>query len=104
MAETVALIENGVVVNVALAEPDWEPPFGRWVRSPLTATNGAVTEAGIGMTFDEVQRAFYWPEAPFPSWAFNATTFTWDPPTPRPGEQWLWDEASLQWRAWADPV
>ena len=56
--------------------------------------------AGIGYTYDIVADVFYAPK-PFPSWALNESTWTWEAPTPMPteGGPYVWDEATLSWVA-----
>lgn len=59
--------------------------------------------AGIGMIYDEINDVFY-AKQPYPSWTLNNTTWTWEPPTPKPGEineangyPWQWDESTTSW-------
>ena len=56
------------------------------------------TFASIGYTYDEQTDAFY-PRQPYPSWVFDADSYTWVAPVPRPdaGLDWIWDEASKSW-------
>ena len=57
--------------------------------------------AGIGDTYDAVKNAFI-PAQPYPSWTLNESTWSWDPPTPKPeigvdDRPTIWDEASQSW-------
>jgi hypothetical protein len=57
------------------------------------------TYAGIGYTYDVATDAFY-PPQPFPSWVFDAESYSWVSPVPRPdaGYDWVWDEESTSWK------
>ena len=111
-----AKIENGVVVQVIVAEQDVidSGMFGSgWVQTSYN-THGGVhygqdgqpdsgvalrkNYAGIGYTYDAVRDAFIAPR-PFPSWLLNETTCQWGAPTPMPtdGKRYEWDEATLTW-------
>jgi len=66
--------------------------------------------AGIGMIWDSVNNVFY-DAQPYPSWTLNNTTWTWEPPVPKPknltsvgpngGELitgiYVWNEATTTW-------
>ena len=41
----------------------------------------------------------FYARQPFPSWVWNAETFTWSSPTPYPndGKQYRWSESTLSW-------
>jgi hypothetical protein len=60
--------------------------------------------AGSGGVYDPVLDAFYC-QPPYPSWVLNETTFTWEAPTPYPGDLtapisapvYEWDEATTSW-------
>jgi hypothetical protein len=59
--------------------------------------------AGPGMLYDDVNDVFY-KRQPYPSWTLNTTTWTWEAPTPKPGEvdeetgyPFVWDEATTSW-------
>lgn len=56
--------------------------------------------AGIGYTYDNVFDAFIAPQ-PYPSWKLNYTTYTWEPPIPKPDEiegyVWRWSELNKEW-------
>ena len=90
---------------------------GTWVRTSLTSIGGKrinpdtgeelshdhfrFNYANIGDTFDPnagEDGAFYAP-SPYPSWVLNTDSYTWEPPVPKPSEEfnWQWDEATTQW-------
>lgn len=102
-----AKVVDGVVVNVIVAEPEFFDSFvdsspGKWIPVEIQAPSGKEREArnvaGIGYMHDEVTGAFFSP-SPFPSWKLNKTTYTWEPPVPRPASgEVLWDEVSGSWR------
>lgn len=56
--------------------------------------------AGVGFTYDRGRDAFI-PPQPFPSWVLNEDTCLWSAPVPYPtdGQQYTWDEATLNWLA-----
>mgnify|MGYP001184300770 FL=1 len=54
--------------------------------------------AGIDMTYDAGRDAFI-PPKPYASWTLNETTCLWDSPSPRPGDDKIyeWDEDNTKW-------
>jgi len=54
--------------------------------------------AGVGYTYDTGRDAFYAPK-PFTSWTLNEETCLWEPPTPMPDDDKLyqWDESAKEW-------
>lgn len=54
-----------------------------------------------GKKYSAEADVFYDPVAPFPSWHLDEK-FDWQPPTPRPGNGYYWDEDTLTWLAFAD--
>ena len=104
-----AKIENGVVVNVIVAEQDVIDSgiFGHgWVQTSYNTHGGQHPEgrplrknyAGIGYTYDEQRDAFISPQ-PFASWLLNEDTCLWDSPVPMPtdGKRYYWDEETTLW-------
>jgi hypothetical protein len=112
-----AKVENGIVVQVIVAEQDVIDSgiFGHgWVQTSYN-TKGNVhygqdgqpdggialrgNFAGIGYTYDDVNDIFY-PPRPYPSWTLSSKTFLWQPPTPYPVTDKLhtWDEKTLSWK------
>ena len=68
---------------------------GAWRRTSYN-NNYRTRYAGPGYTFDAGRDAFLTPR-PFPSWTLNDSTTDWEPPTPVPGEGYLWDEDTTSW-------
>jgi len=104
-----AKVENGIVVNVIVAEQDVIDTgiFGHgWVQTSYNTHGGQHPEgrplrknyAGIGYTYDEQRDAFI-PPQPYPSWIMSEETCLWSAPTPMPtdGKMYRWDEATLSW-------
>jgi hypothetical protein len=52
--------------------------------------------AGVGYIYDPELDAFYEPQ-PHPSWQLNTETCVWEPPTPRPSIEYVWDEPIVGW-------
>ena len=121
-----AKVENGTVTQVIVAEQDFidaghvgDP--SEWVQTSYNTRGGVHygpdgqpdsgaalrgNYAGIGYVYDAEKDAFY-PPSPFPSWTLNATTFTWEAPTPMPvvdGKFFTWDEPTLSWVEFTPPV
>lgn len=122
MAHYAFIDENNVVVEIITGRDeneivegisDWENyyeelrPGWRCLRTSYNTKGGKHLTggipyrgnyAGIGYIYDESLDAFI-PPQPFPSWVFDAETFSWLPPVPHPAEigGWLWDEKSLSW-------
>lgn len=118
-----AKVNNGVVVQVIVAEPEYFETFvdttpGEWIQTSYNTFGGVHYEpgsnytvpsadqtkalrmnyAGIGYTYDRKRDAFI-PPKPYPSWVFNEATCLWDAPTPFPtdGKPYVWDEATVAW-------
>jgi hypothetical protein len=56
--------------------------------------------AGVGYTYDAIKDAFI-PPKPYSSWALDANTCLWNPPTPMPvveGKFYAWDELTTSWK------
>ena len=103
-----ALIKDGVVVNVIVAEQDFiETQEGTWVQTSYNTHGGVHTlggtplrknYAGIGFIYDAGIDAFYSPQ-PYPSWTLNVDSCLWEAPTDKPddGQSYEWDEDNLIW-------
>ena len=110
-----AKVENGIVVNVIVAEQDFIdelPDKQDWIQTsyntqknvhlgPDRKPDGGVAlrgnYAGIGFTYDSVNDVFI-PPTPFTSWVLNNSTWTWEPPFPAPTDgMYLWNETTLSW-------
>lgn len=92
-----AYIQNGVVVNIIVAEQDIIDTglFG----SPTDFVEYTdVNPAYIGGNYYLTEKAFY-PMQPFPSWVKNTVNHTWQPPIPYPtdGKEYSWDENTATW-------
>ena len=104
-----AQIENGIVVQVIVAEQDVIDSglFGTgWVQTSYNTHGGQHPEgrpmrknyAGVGFTYDAQRDAFI-PSKPYASWTLNETTCLWDCPIPYPidGKTYTWNEEQQQW-------
>jgi hypothetical protein len=116
-----ALIEDGIVMNVIVAEQEVIDSgiFGdpsNWVQTsyntkggihydPVTNTpdNGIPFRknyAVIGGVYDKERDAFY-EQKPYSSWILNEETCKWQAPIPYPNvpntKRYFWDEANLEW-------
>ena len=110
-----AKVENGVVVQVIVAEQDVIDSgiFGHgWVQTSYNTHGGQHPNgtplrknyAGIGYTYDSQRNAFI-PPQPFPSWVMSEETCLWSSPVPYPTDvgtaenpkRYNWDEATTSW-------
>jgi hypothetical protein len=110
----------GVVTTVIVAEADFIATYrdntpGEWIQtsyntfnnkyySPVTGkVDPAVLPlrgnfAGCGYLYDYANDVFYM-KSPYPSWTLNTSTWSWEPPTPRPTTANVeWDEDTLIWK------
>lgn len=114
-----AQVENGIVIQVIVAEQDVinSGLFGTgWVQTSYNTRGGIhygqdgqpdglpalrANYAGIGYTYDEVNDVFYAPQ-PYPSWTISAPTWEWQAPVPYPddGKSYIWDETTQSWILW----
>ena len=124
-----AKIQNGIVTEVIVAEPEFFDTFvdgssGRWLKTSYNirggiyydpATNQPTEDqsviqedegrmrknyAGIGYTYDLEKDAFI-PPQPFESWTLNEDTCLWEAPVvyPEDNNDYSWDEATTSWVA-----
>lgn len=116
-----AKVNNGVVVQVIVAEPEFFETFvdsspGRWIQTSYNTRGGIHYEpnsetpspdqskalrknyAGVGYTYD-VQRDAFIPPKPYPSWVLNDFSCLWEAPIPYPGDGGLyfWNEETQSW-------
>jgi hypothetical protein len=114
-----AKIEDGIVTNVIVAEPEVIASgiFGdNWIQTSYNTRGGVhydpITKlpsadqtkalrknyAGIGDTYDSIRDCFI-PKKPFPSWLLDSETCLWQPPIPYPEDDKLyhWNELNLNW-------
>jgi hypothetical protein len=107
-----AKIENGVVVQVIVAEEDFiqtgalgDP--AHWIQTSYNTHGGVHANggtplrknyAGIGYTYDSERDAFI-PPQPFPSWTLVENTCLWTAPTEMPteGGPFTWNEETKTW-------
>jgi len=107
-----AKIENGIVVQVIVAEEDFiatgalgDP--ANWIQTSYNTHGGKHPEdrplrmnyAGVGYAYDEQRDAFI-PPQPFASWLLNEDTCLWDAPVAMPTDdkKYAWDEESVSWK------
>ena len=107
-----AKVNNGIVVQVIVAEPEFFDTFvdssaGTWLQTSYN-THGGVhalggtplrkNYAGMGYTYDATLDAFIAPK-PYPSWTLNEDTCLWEAPVTHPddGKVYTWDEETLTW-------
>ena len=108
-----AKVNNGIVEQVIVAEPDFFDVFvdntpGEWIQTSYNTRGGQHPEgrplrknfAGIGYTYDANKDAFIPPKI-FNSWVLNEETCLWEAPVamPEDGQVYDWDEATTSWVA-----
>ena len=107
-----AKIENGLVTQVIVAEPEFFDTFidlspGEWLQTSYNTYAGEHTLGGtplrknyasIGFTYDATRDAFIEPQ-PYASWALNETTCRWDCPVAYPDDdkEYSWNETDQTW-------
>ena len=105
-----ARVQNGVVVQVLVAEQDYIDTLSDkedWIQTSYNTYGGVHANggtplrknyAGVGFSYDKTKDAFISPQ-PFASWALNDDTCLWNAPVARPtdGKPYSWDEASASW-------
>lgn len=118
-----AKVNNGIVENVIVAEPEFFETFvdsspGEWIQTSYNTYGGVHYQpnehfktpskdqskalrknyAGIGYTYDRVKDAFI-PPRNYASWILNEDTCLWEPPTPYPddGKNYGWSEPTTSW-------
>lgn len=103
-----AKVENGIVVDVIVAEADYADTLpGTWIKTSYNTSEGKHLEggeplrknfAGVGFSYDESRDAFI-PPKPFDSWELDENKCVWIPPVayPNDGGMYVWDEQAQQW-------
>lgn len=103
-----ALIENGVVSSVIVAEQDFiDIQSGTWLQTSYNTHGGVHLNGGtplrknyasVGMIYDTVRDAFYAPQ-PYPSWSLNDDSCLWEAPTAMPDGDgfYTWNENTTSW-------
>lgn len=78
------LNQNNIVINISVADSDWDSTG--WIE--YTNDNPAF----IGGDYVD---GFFYDLQPFASWTRN--NGIWNPPTPKPEGNYAWDEDTLSW-------
>lgn len=116
-----AKVENGVVTQVIVAEPEFFDTFvdstpGEWIQTSYNTRGGKHYDpetgeesadqtkalrknyAGVGFTYDKDKDAFI-PPQPYASWTLNDETCLWEAPVAYPddGKLYTWDEDTTNW-------
>lgn len=89
MEKYAAKVENGIVVQTIVGDPEWAFTRlgGEW--------HGTDAKVGIDWTYEENEG--FRPPQPYSSWAWADDS--WHPPVPYPndGGLYMWDEETLSW-------
>ena len=96
-----AEIKDGVVQRVIVAEQDFinsglVGDSFNWVQTSYN-NNFRKQYAGKGYTYDKDNDVFVLPQ-PYPSWTLDSN-HDWQPPTPKPDGDYLWNESTQTWDA-----
>jgi hypothetical protein len=107
-----AKVNNGIVVQVIVAEPEFFQTFvdsspGEWIQTSYNTRAGVHLNggtalrknyAGIGFAYDHTLDAFI-PPKPYASWVLNEDTCQWAAPVayPTDGNRYTWDEVAQSW-------
>ena len=113
-----AKVCDGKVIRVIVAEQEFFDTFiddspGEWIQTSYNTRGGIHygqdgkpdggvalrgNYAGIGYTYDRINDVFY-DKQTYPSWVLNQTSWTWEPPIPKPddGKFYKWDEPTKNW-------
>jgi hypothetical protein len=114
-----AKVNNGIVEQVIVAEPDFFNNFidsspGEWIQTSYN-THGGIhllegtplrkNFAGIGYSYNKELDAFISPK-PFNSWILDESTCFWNPPVEYPQDNKLynWNEEILNWEEVINPL
>ena len=92
---------NGVVLRVIVSEQNFinSGEVGdsfNWIQTSYNS-NFRKQFAGIGFTWDKINEVFVAPK-PYASWALDGS-HDWQPPTPKPDGDYLWNEGTKAWDA-----
>lgn len=104
-----AKIENGIVVQVVVAEQEFidTGALGHgWVQTSYNTIGGVHTQggtplrgnyAGVGFTYDATNDVFYAPQ-PFDNWVMNSS-WLWVPPIAMPVDEYFytWNQETTAW-------
>jgi len=116
-----AKVQNGVVIQVIVTEPEFFNSFvdtsaGEWIQTSYNTRGGVhyhpnsntpsedqskalrKNYAGIGYSYDAELDAFI-PPKPYNSWVLNEESCLWEPPIPYPenSHNYDWNEDEQQW-------
>lgn len=71
---------------------------GTWVQCSYNASSRGMYPHP-GCWFDATNDRFVPSASPFPSWVFNDSSMSWEPPVARPedGLVYMWNEESQEW-------
>jgi len=81
---------ENIVVNVIVADADF-------VATQTDKQYVLCARGGIGWTYDADADVFVAPR-PYGSWTLDEN-HDWQPPTPKPDGDYIWNEAELEWVA-----
>jgi hypothetical protein len=104
MSHWAELDDDNIVLRVLVgtSDPDsgaleWldQNVGGRWLQTSYNATIRK-NFAGMGYSYDLARDAFI-PPRPYTSWTLDDVSCRWEPPTPRPDGDYIWDENTTQW-------
>lgn len=120
-----AKIENNIVTQVIVAEPEFFDTFvdstpGEWIQTSYNTRGGVhygqdgepdggealrKNYAGIGFTYDTEKDAFI-PPKPYASWLLNEDTCLWEAPVayPTDDQMYEWNEDAQTWDAVPEDV
>lgn len=74
------------VINISVADDNWDSTG--WIEY-------TDKQCGIGYTYNAYADVFIAPQ-PYPSWLLDEN-FNWQPPTPKPEGDCIWDEQIGDW-------
>lgn len=108
-----AKIEDGIVTTVVVVDNEHEANGNEYLNSIGLVGTWAQTSynSNFGKKFAAVGDAYnaetgeFKPAAPFASWVWNETEWSWEAPTPKPtdGEVYVWDEPTTSWVVYLIP-
>lgn len=87
-----AEIKEGRVVNIVECEDSFAPSLPGDFIKVTDQTN----QAFIGSEYSYEKNKFKEPQ-PGRSWVLNENSFKWEPPVPKPGENYDWNEVTESW-------
>ena len=105
MAHFAEIDSNNKVLRVIVVADEHEANGAEWCNKLLggtwvqTSYNNRIRKqyAGVGFSYDEEADVFVAPK-PYASWTIDEN-HDWQPPTPSPEGDYMWDEDSLSWIA-----